>query len=102
MSKPIQYAMTDVHRIIPNPDMKQMNRVELLVDPYKGIQYNYGNLRFIDLPGGEKRISYNYEVFVNPNNLDLDNDPKFLELLNAILDFSLPRAFAKDPESAIM
>lgn len=73
------------HYEFTNPtDPKAMSRVRLTKTPYEGVEYAYGNVapKMID---GEPIISYIFEVYVNPKNLDLDNDQNFKTLISEIL-----------------
>ncbi len=94
--------LSECYRIIENADMKQMNRVELLVSPYEGIQYNYGNLKFETLPDGTPKVKYTYEVTENPKYLHLHSDKNFIDLINAILDMALIKTFATSAEGVTM
>ncbi len=84
-----------VYKIINNPNPREMNTVRLLKEPYKGVEYAYGNLKFEKVQG-EPIVRFIYEVFKNPNNLDLDNDKNFKTLISEILDEILEVAFRED------
>lgn len=89
--------MVEHYEIVDNPDVREMCRVRLLKEPYKGVEYAYGNLKFIEIQG-EPVVKFIFEVFVNPNNMDLEQDREFKKLISDILDEVLRNLFTNDGE----
>jgi hypothetical protein len=90
-----QEKLTEHYKLIDTGPTNQ-SHVELMKTPYEGVVYAYGNLKF-ETVRGEPVVSYMFEVLKNQNNLYLDNDRNFKELINTILDELLVNTFCLSP-----
>lgn len=72
--------------LLPLPEgVQSMTRVMLKGDPYEGVIFQFGKVDF-DPRAESLKIFFEYEVFVNPNNVDTETTQFKDELFNILVE----------------
>jgi len=67
-------------------DNKDTVPIEVLVDPYKGIVYNYTTVTVKENEDETATLKFSYNVMRNPSNVNLENDTVFENFIGLILN----------------